>query len=100
MHDKLWENSSKLAVDELKGYAGGLGLDRQAFDQCLDSGRHAGQLQRDMDAGAEYGVSGTPAFFVNGRPLVGRPALRELPRRDRRRAAARGREACPAQASR
>jgi protein-disulfide isomerase len=24
-----------------------------------------------MEAGASYGVSGTPAFFVNGRPLVG-----------------------------
>jgi protein-disulfide isomerase len=71
MHDKLWENSTKLGVDDLKTYAGALGLDRQAFDKCLDSGRHAGELQRDMDAGASYGVSGTPAFFVNGRPLVG-----------------------------
>jgi protein-disulfide isomerase len=71
MHDHLWANSSKLAVEDLKAHAGALGLDRKAFDACLDSGRHAGQVQRDMEAGASYGVSGTPAFFVNGRPLVG-----------------------------
>jgi protein-disulfide isomerase len=71
MHDRLWANSTKLAVDDLKGYATALALDRKAFDDCLESGRYAGLLQRDQEAGAGYGVSGTPAFFVNGRPLVG-----------------------------
>jgi protein-disulfide isomerase len=71
MHDTLWANSTKLGVADLKGYAGRLGLDAEAFGQCLDSGRHAGLVDRDMEAGQGYGVSGTPAFFVNGRPLVG-----------------------------
>ena len=71
MHDTLWANSTKLDVADLKGYAGTLGLDTAAFGQCLDSGRHAGLVDRDMEAGQAYGVSGTPAFFVNGRPLVG-----------------------------
>ena len=71
MHDTLWANNTKLDVAELKGYAVKLGLDAAAFGQCLDSGRHAGLVDRDMEAGASYGVSGTPAFFVNGRPLVG-----------------------------
>ena len=28
-------------------------------------------MSSDLEAGQGYGVSGTPAFFVNGRPLVG-----------------------------
>jgi len=71
MHDQLWAHNTKLDVADLKGYAGALNLDAAAFAQCLDSGRHAGLVSRDMDAGSGYGVSGTPAFFVNGRPLVG-----------------------------
>jgi protein-disulfide isomerase len=71
MHDLLWESSSKLQVADLKAHAGALGLDGAAFSTCLDSGRHASLVERDLAAGQGYGVSGTPAFFVNGRPLVG-----------------------------
>jgi protein-disulfide isomerase len=71
MHDRLWANNTRLEVPDLKGHAAALGLDAAAFDRCLDSGRHAGLVDRDLQAGASYGVSGTPAFFVNGRPLVG-----------------------------
>jgi protein-disulfide isomerase len=71
MHDRLWQSAGKLQPPELKGHAAALGLDAAVFDACLDSGRHADRLERDQEAGREYGVSGTPAFFVNGRPLVG-----------------------------
>ena len=71
MHDRLWDNAGKLAVPDLKAHAAALGLDTAAFDRCLDSGTHAGLVARDEETGQGYGVSGTPAFFVNGRPLVG-----------------------------
>jgi predicted DsbA family dithiol-disulfide isomerase len=71
MHDLLWENTSKLQVADLKDHAATLGLDAPAFGACLDSGRHSGLVESDMESGKGYGVSGTPAFFVNGRPLVG-----------------------------
>jgi protein-disulfide isomerase len=71
MHDRLWANTGKLAVPDLKEHAAALGLDTAAFDKCLDSGAHAGLVERDEEMGKSYGVSGTPAFFVNGRPLVG-----------------------------
>jgi protein-disulfide isomerase len=71
LHDLLWENSSKLQVADLKAHAATLGLDPAAFGACLDSGRHAALVEGDLAAGQGYGVSGTPAFFVNGRPLVG-----------------------------
>jgi protein-disulfide isomerase len=71
MHDLLWENTSKLQVADLKAHAATLGLDAAAFGACLDSGRYASLVESDLAAGQGYGVSGTPAFFVNGRPLVG-----------------------------
>jgi predicted DsbA family dithiol-disulfide isomerase len=71
MHDRLFDQQQKLAVADLKQHAKELGLDAAAFDECLDSGRHAADVQKDAAEGARYGVTGTPAFFVNGRPLVG-----------------------------
>src|SRR6266540_4173338 len=71
MHDRLFANQAKLQVPDLKEHAAVLGLDPEAFRQCLDSGRHTADLQRDAEAGIGYGVSGTPSFFINGRPLVG-----------------------------
>ncbi|HXY40580.1 MAG TPA: thioredoxin domain-containing protein [Vicinamibacteria bacterium] len=78
MHDRLWATHSKLQVGDLKADAAALGLDTAAFDKCLDSGRHAELVQRDQEAGVAYGVSGTPAFFVNGRPLVGAQPFEEF----------------------
>jgi protein-disulfide isomerase len=71
MHDRLFANQKSLAVADLKRYAGELGLKEDAFSQCLDSGLQAAHWQRNKEDGARYGVSGTPAFFVNGRPLSG-----------------------------
>ncbi len=71
MHDRLWASGGKLRVSDLKASAAEIGLDSVDFDRCLDSGRHAEVVQRDLAAGSGYGVSATPAFFVNGRPLIG-----------------------------
>jgi protein-disulfide isomerase len=71
MHDWMWENTQKLGVAELKANAQAVGLDAAAFASCLDSGRYADLVERDIRAGQGYGVSGTPAFFINGRPLIG-----------------------------
>jgi protein-disulfide isomerase len=71
MHDRLFSQPPRLAVADLKQHAQEIGLDTAAFDKCLDSGQHAADIQKNASDGARYGVSATPAFFVNGRPLVG-----------------------------
>jgi protein-disulfide isomerase len=59
------------AVDALKGLAPNLGLDTATFNQCLDSGTHAEEVQKDYQEGITYGVTGTPAFFINGVTVIG-----------------------------
>ncbi len=71
MYDRLFASEGKLQVADLKGYAGEAGLDAAAFATCLDSGRQADASERGVAEGARNGVSGTPAFFINGRMVVG-----------------------------
>ncbi|HCE30750.1 TPA: disulfide bond formation protein DsbA [Candidatus Daviesbacteria bacterium] len=70
-HNKLFENQNSLDTDSLKKYASGLGLDAGKFNSCLDSGKMKSIVQKDFDDGAKYGVTGTPAFFINGIIVVG-----------------------------
>jgi protein-disulfide isomerase len=71
MHEKLFANQRALEVADLKGYAKTLSLDSSKFDQCLDSGAKTKDVEASQKAGEDAGVNGTPAFFINGRPLFG-----------------------------
>jgi protein-disulfide isomerase len=71
MHDRLFANQQKLAPAELKEHAVALGLDATAFNQCLDSGKYTAEWRRDSQEASRLGLSGTPAFFINGRLLSG-----------------------------
>jgi protein-disulfide isomerase len=75
MHDKLFAANGKLEVADLKSYAREVGLDGAKFDRCLDSGEKAPVVASHRKAGEEAGVSGTPAFFVNGRLISGAQPL-------------------------
>jgi protein-disulfide isomerase len=52
-------------------YAADLGLDVQAFTDCIDSQRYKSEVQADTRDGSQVGVTGTPAFFINGRFISG-----------------------------
>lgn len=71
LHDKMFANQRALDVDSLKTYARDIGADGDAFDACLDSGKKASLVQEAMEAGADLGVRGTPAFFINGKMVAG-----------------------------
>lgn len=71
MHDLLFQEQSKLGVPALKEKASRLGIDRTAFDSCIDSDRYAEQVEKDVQDGAAVGVTGTPALFINGTPVPG-----------------------------
>jgi protein-disulfide isomerase len=69
-HDKLF-TVSDLQLEQLKKYAQDLGLKSEEFNTCLDSGKHANEVEKDLQDGQDAGVSATPTFFINGVPLSG-----------------------------
>jgi protein-disulfide isomerase len=70
-HDLLFERAGAFAEGKLKAYAGELGLEPKAFDACLASGRHQERIVAESSIARSLGASGTPAFLVNGRLLIG-----------------------------
>ena len=65
------ENSGAFSIANLKAFAAQLGLDTQTFDACFDSGKYAGLVQQQFQAGQQRGVQATPTFFINGQKYEG-----------------------------
>ncbi len=78
LHDRMFQNQQKLAVADLKAAAAEIGMDGAAFGSCLDSGRYAAAVQKDVADGRGYGVSATPTFFINGRMINGAAPLQSF----------------------
>ncbi|MEK6914789.1 MAG: DsbA family protein [Nanoarchaeota archaeon] len=70
-HDKLFKDQKALNIDNLKKYAKELGLNTNDFNNCLDSNKMESEVQKDLEEGLNLGIQGTPAFFINGKPLMG-----------------------------
>jgi protein-disulfide isomerase len=70
-HDKLYANEPDASLEKLKKFAADVGLDIPAFERCLSSGKYQSKIQKDVEEGRRLGVTGTPAFFINGRLLSG-----------------------------
>ncbi len=66
MHKKMFENQQKLAREDLEGYAKEIGLDMDKFKAALDNHTHKAAVDADDKAGTDIGISGTPAFLING----------------------------------
>jgi protein-disulfide isomerase len=64
MHDRLFANQKELQPEKLPGHAQAIGLDAGKFQSCLDDSRHAAAVQKDLEAGAQLGAQGTPAFVL------------------------------------
>jgi protein-disulfide isomerase len=64
MHDRLFANAGQLAPENLIDNASAIGLNIEAFQACLQSGRQVQEIQRDIEEGSKLGVNGTPAFFL------------------------------------
>lgn len=74
-HDMLFANQREFEAEDLLRYAQELGLDAQRFERCLTDGGHRAQVEAETREARSLGLSGTPAFFINGLLLPGaRPA--------------------------
>ena len=74
-HDLLFANQGTLGANTYKDHARTAGLDVPQFEACLDSGRSRPLIENDLQSGFASGVSGTPAFYINGETLTGAQPL-------------------------
>ena len=74
-HDLVFDNQDSLDTISLKKYAADLALDTSEFELCLDSDVKSEVVLQDRLDGREYGVTGTPTFFINGVIMVGAQPL-------------------------
>jgi predicted DsbA family dithiol-disulfide isomerase len=52
-------------------FAEDAGLDVEAFQTCLESGKYAELVSSQTQFSQSIGVRSTPSFLVNGVPVVG-----------------------------
>ena len=71
MHDILFEKQNEWnkletsnTLSTFSQYASNMQLNQDEFDSCLTSGKYIEEIKNDLNDGREYGVSGTPGFFV------------------------------------
>ncbi|MEX0854289.1 MAG: DsbA family protein [Nitrosopumilaceae archaeon] len=76
LHDKIFENQKQWegpdvqnGVRTFEQFAADLGLDTDKFNTCLESGKYLEEVQKDLNDGASYGVTGTPGFFIGNEKI-------------------------------
>ena len=70
-YDRLFADQTKLSDEGLKQSAAALGMNTGQFNVCFDTHKYKDQVEADIKDGNDAGVSGTPAFFINGRMITG-----------------------------
>ena len=71
MHDKIFANQAAMSPEQYATYAKELQLDMEQFKRDVASSDVKARIDADAKEAASLGVTGTPAFFVNGRFLSG-----------------------------
>jgi len=59
-------------------HASELELDLESFQACVDERRFQSAVEVDITDGRQAGVTGTPAFFVNGIRMQGARPLEDF----------------------
>jgi protein-disulfide isomerase len=79
-HDMLYANQgtsdpNKYSDRRLEAYAEIVGLDMDAFKQCLSDNRHLEEIQRIQLEAESLGINSTPTFIINGKTILGAQPL-------------------------
>lgn len=81
MLDLIFANARELSDDKYLELANELGLDIDKFKEDMASEAVANEINGDIEDATSYGVSGTPALYLNGEKIggaLGEDALVEL----------------------
>lgn len=81
MYSILFQNQRNLSDKDLNSYAEKIKLNKAEYDKCVAQPQKAlAVIDANMQAGVSVGVTGTPAFFINGRRLSGALPFEEFKR--------------------
>jgi protein-disulfide isomerase len=64
MHDRLFSEGGRLDKPLYLRHAAALGLDRPAFEQCMNNGRYTKAIFEDRQEANQWGFHGTPGFIL------------------------------------
>jgi protein-disulfide isomerase len=79
-HDAIVARTGPLDTARLKTLASDTGLNRAAFDPCLDRDEFASQIRQAVAEAERYAVTSSPSFLVNGKLAPAPPSF--LPPRE------------------
>ncbi len=78
MNEKLFANQKDLSVEKIKEMAKEISLDTKKFNSCLDSGKYEEKVKNQKKEGEEFGINGTPFFFINDQVISGAQPYEEF----------------------
>lgn len=64
MHDRLFANQQTLELAKLPEHATAIGLDAKKLQACLESGKYAAEIRKDIAEAERLGVSATPTTLI------------------------------------
>jgi len=70
-HDALFAHGGRYSPEQLVDIALGLGVPRDRLEQVMTTEVNDEQINADIELGMGLQITGTPAYFINGRPIVG-----------------------------
>jgi protein-disulfide isomerase len=75
MADLLFKNQEEWLLEEdfkiFDKYVSVLRLNKQEFNECINSEKSRGLIQELVDQGNNFGIAGTPTSFMNNEYLEG-----------------------------
>ncbi|MDB4348592.1 DsbA family protein [bacterium] len=67
---KEWSNlETSYAITAFNQYASEIQLDEEKFDSCIKNVKYIEEVQKDLNEGRTYGVTGTPGFFIGNEEI-------------------------------
>ena len=67
---KEWSNlETSYAIALFNQYASELQLNEEKFDTCIKNVKYIEEVQKDLDEGRTFGVTGTPGFFIGNEEI-------------------------------
>ena len=77
-HDAVFAFGGRFSPEDLSAIADKLGIPRASLEAAMSSEQHDSRIEADLRLGATLMVDGTPAYFINGRPIIGAHPLMDF----------------------